>query len=188
MGKVNLNFSKIVNENKKFQKQAESLAREKFETSKDNFLENFDNHPITKEIESGASGTNISRTLNGIGNLFSFIGFYRDDNPIGQLRNLLNKKFIFKKRNIGGKLQFSIEYPTLDKIKAETPLPWEGGRSWVAGIERGISGLGNYMFKTFSEGRSQEALQSKNKIRGNAYKPTKYMSDLINKFIKEAKS
>ncbi len=28
---------------------------------------------------------------------------------------------------------------------------------------------------------------NKNKIRGNAYKPTKYMSDLINKFIKEAK-
>ena len=43
------------------------------------------------------------------------------------------------------------------------------------------------MFKTFSEGRSQEGLQSKNKIRGNAYKPTKYISDLINKFIKEVK-
>jgi hypothetical protein len=67
-------------------------------------------------------------------------------------------------------------------------MPWEGGRSWVAGIERGISGFSNYMYKKFVDGRSGQGLQSENRIRGNSYRPTRYMTDLINRFIKDMKS
>jgi hypothetical protein len=82
MKRVNVNFKRIVNENKKFQKQAEKNVQSKFLESKEMFFNNFDQHPVTQEINGGPSSSNISNTLNGIGNLFSFIGFYKNSNPI----------------------------------------------------------------------------------------------------------
>lgn len=44
---------------------------------KSQMLDSFDTHPVTREIKAGPSGgnKNISGTLNGYGNLYSFIGF-----------------------------------------------------------------------------------------------------------------
>lgn len=188
MGKVNVNFKRVVNENKKFQKEAERSAKNKYLENKEIFLKNFDDHPVTQEIADGATASNQSQTLNGIGNLFSFIGFYSSDNPIGDLRVALEKNFLFKRKNSKDKIQFMINYPSLEKIKPQTPMPWENGRSWVVGIEKGISGFSSYMYKKFVQGRSQEGLQSQNKVRGNSFRPTKYMTELIGDFIKGMKS
>ena len=38
-----------------------------------------------------------------------------------------------------------------------TPLPFESGRSWLYGIETGISGFGNYMYKKWKTSRSTKA-------------------------------
>ena len=188
MKKVNVNFKRIIDKNKTFQKKAEAMVKEKYQESKLNFLNDFNDHPVTQELEAGNNASNISRTLNGIGNLFSFIGFYQNDNPIGKLKNIINQKFSIKKTKKNDGFRFIINYPSLDKLKAETPLPWEGGKSWVLGVEKGISGFGNYMYKKFTEGRSKEALQAENKIRSSSYKQTKYISELINNFIKDMKS
>lgn len=188
MKRVNINFKRAVNENKKFQKQAEKNIQSKFLESKEAFFNNFNEHPITQEINRGPSSTNISNTLNGVGNLFSFIGFYNNENPIRDLKSALEKNFLIKKKKIKDTIQYVINYPSLDKIKTETPMPWENGRSWVASIERGISGFSNYMYKKFAESRSGQGIQIKNKIRRNSYRPTRYMSDLINRFIKDMRS
>lgn len=188
MKRVNVNFKKVVNENTKFQKQAEKNIQSKFLESKEVFFNNFNEHPITQEIDRGPSSSNISNTLNGVGNLFSFIGFYNNDNPIKELKLVLEKSFSIRRRKLKNIIQYTINHPSLDKIKTETPMPWENGRSWVAGIEKGISGFSNYMYKKFIDGRSGQGLQSKNKIRKNSYRPTRYMSDLINRFIKDMKS
>jgi len=187
MGKVNVNFKKIVNSNKAFQKKAESTIKEKYLESKQNFLENFDAHPVSQEISAGETASNSSGTLNGVGNLFSFIGFNRGSDPIGELRQKLLQKFMFKKSTTGDKLKFIISFPTLDKLKSDTPMPWEAGNSWLAGIERGISGFSFYMYKKFVEGRSGEGLQSKNKVRSSVYKRTKYITELVEKFMKDIK-
>ena len=63
-------------------------------------------------------------------------------------------------------------------------MPWEGGRSWVLGIERGISGFGYYLYKKFNEGRSKEGIQTKNKVRSSSFKKVRYMSEIINNFVK----
>jgi hypothetical protein len=42
----------------------------------------------------------------------------------------------------------------------------------------------HYMYKKFVEGRSKEGLQSKNKIRSNTFRTTKYISGMINNFVK----
>jgi len=187
MKRVSLNSKKIIAQNKAFQRKAEALVKEKYEESKDNFLNNFESHPVTKELDGGNNAANISTTLNGIGNLFTFIGFYQNDTPIGKLRNAIKKQFSFKKSKTNTGVRFIITHPTLNKLKQETPMPWETGKSWVAGIEKGISGFGNYMYKRFVEGRSKKGLQAKDTIRQGSYKPTRYMSELIDSFIKQVK-
>jgi hypothetical protein len=51
------------------------LAAKKVEDGKARLLQDLNNHPVTKEIESGETASNVSGTLGGKGNLFSFIGF-----------------------------------------------------------------------------------------------------------------
>ena len=38
-------------------------------------MKEFEEHTVTKEIEEGAGASNISSTLGGYGNLFTYIGF-----------------------------------------------------------------------------------------------------------------
>ena len=47
-----------------------------FERIKRETINEFLRHPVTKEIEAGPTAQNISGTLDGYGNLFSYIGFY----------------------------------------------------------------------------------------------------------------
>jgi hypothetical protein len=184
MGKILFNLQEAVQETSAFQDQAEEIVKENYLENKDKFMEDFNNHPVTKEIESGPNGKNTSNTLNGIGNLFSYIGFFASQTPTQELRVLLEKSFSFRKRtaNKNGS-KFVITYPDIEIIKKNTPMPWEGGRSWVSGIEKGISGFGFYLYKKFINGRSEEALQSANKVRGSSFKRVRYMSEVIKNFV-----
>jgi len=181
MNKINFDLKKAIEQTPAFQIKSEEIVREKYEESKEQFLDDFENHPVTQEIEGGANAPNSSNTLNGIGNLFSYIGFYQNQNPISDLKKVLNENFNFRRKS---KNTFLIKYPDLEKIKSQTPMPWEGGRSWVLGIERGISGFGYYLYKKFNEGRSKEGIQTKNKVRSSSFKKVRYMSEIINNFVK----
>lgn len=180
MGKVLFNVKKAVENTSSFQNRAEVIVKKNYLENKDRFFNEFNNHPVTQEIEAGPTASNSSKTLNGMGNLFSYIGFFANQMPIQELRQILEKSFSFRRKN---NTKFIIEYPDLNTIKSNTPMPWEGGRSWVLGIEKGISGFGNYMYKKFTAGRSEEALQTKNKIRGSSFKRVRYMSEMIKKFV-----
>ena len=58
-------------------------------------------------------------------------------------------------------------------------MPWAKGRSWVRGVEYGMSGIGQYMYsnKDFSQSRSGSAIQNKGKLRGG----TEYILYIRNK-------
>ena len=145
-------------------------------------------HPITKELLAGPDAPNTSGTLNGISNLFAFIGFDRGTQPILPIMELLNRtQIIFKKdlkgRSIGS--EFEITLPTKEQIFAVTPLPYIGGRSWAEGIERGISGLGFLLRK--NAGRSGAAIQTRVKVRKGRFQNVPYISSFLNKYIKKFK-
>ena len=55
-------------------------------------MSEFENHPVTQEIEAGPGTSNISGTLNGYGDLFSYIGFDAGDNPIMAIKIILEKQ------------------------------------------------------------------------------------------------
>jgi len=179
---------KIVRNLNKVPQRVKTEALRRFNRAKKELLSEFESHPITKEIEGGAGGSNISGALGGVGNLFSFIGFQEGTNPIATLREMLNSfemnvtNPIIIKRQTGVDFKFRVTGPTIEEIEAATYLAWMG-KSWVRGIEKGMSGLGNYLAVMGAIGsRSGGGLQAQ-RIRGGAYRPTKYMSSLLRTFL-----
>ena len=153
----------------------------------DQMISDFESHPVTKEIVSGASGWNQSGTLSGYGNLYTFIGFEVGMDPVAPIRYLLEKAISIKIIPTGQKSivsNFLIELPSSQEIFSATPMPWAEGRSWAEGIERGISGLGYYLNKLSFKSRSEEGVQASNKIRSGGFKNTKYLSSILNDLSK----
>lgn len=184
MKRVNVNYKRVAKNSKVLKKTSDDIVIKKYEETKQEFFDEFDSHPVTQEISAGPKASNISNTLNGIGNLFSFIGFSNSADPIKDLANILKQNFSIREKRKDNTIRYTINFPTVDKIKGATPMPFEGGNSWVVGIERGISGFSNYLYKRFIEGRSKEALQAENRVRGGNYRKTRYLSEMINNFIK----
>lgn len=184
MAKVNVNFKRIPSKSRAFQKKSDDLIYRTYERNKSDFFRSVENHPVTQEIKNGPDAQNISNTLGGKGNLFSFIGFGKSQNPIQDLLNVLEKSFSISKREKKDRNQYIIEHPTLEKIKNVTKMPWETGNSWAERIEKGISGFSNYLYKKSLSSRSGSAIQTNNRVRSGTYKRTNYLSTIINSFIR----
>lgn len=127
-------------------KNVEKIIIKEFEKVKKQMLNEFEYHPITIEIEAGPSSANTSGTLGGYGNLFSFIGFTDGENPLVDVRKRLQETTIKKVSYKNGEWTFITTEPTKDELFAMTPVPWATGRSWMDGIETGLSGLGFYLY------------------------------------------
>ena len=190
---MNLDWIKMFQElqaDKEYQKQVNSIIDSEFNKIKNDYIQEFINHPITQEIKGGINAANTSGTLGGITNLYSFIGFDEGTDPIRPIEDLLNKsnyRIVFNNKATDSTVIFDI--PTAAQIFEITPMPWAIGRSWARGIETGISGLGYYL-KKIKNSRSGLGIQSSTEqIRtGASFKNTKYISDLINRFSKDLKN
>lgn len=176
-----------VYQSKDWQKAVRKMANEKMKKLQANLLKAFSEHPVTKELKMGPMGTNISGTLSGIeGNLFGFIGFERDDDPIRDLIRILSEKKI-QFINTGNKTIIKIIVPSKEEIFAQTPLPWATGRSWAKSIETGLSGLGMYIYDFGYASRSKAGIQTKNKVRNAKFKNVSYLSEILRKYYKSIK-
>tara|TARA_Y100000588_G_scaffold369605_1_gene438818 strand:- start:45 stop:653 length:609 start_codon:yes stop_codon:yes gene_type:complete len=192
--KLKRKFVKILVEDKggKAKSAAYKQAKIQFEKKKREMLSAFDNHPVTREIQAGPTGYNMSGTLGGYGNLYSFIGFDAGTDPISPVRlalqvetRLIRKAIVKKKSNSEVECRFEVKMPTKESLAKLAPMPWEPG-SWLLKIERGISGLGYYIYKKYIEkSRSGSGIQSYNKIMGRTmYRRTSYISAILNTFKK----
>jgi len=182
-----------------------------FEEKKSVLLNDFDNHIITQEIKQGPDGNNISNTLIGLDdheregdvppNLFSFIGFDRNSNPIENLRDRIDdttsiskkpdtRYFTSQKNKI--EIKFRVKIPTKETIMRGSPMPdYEKGGSWAINIEKGLSGIGYYLAKIYEKGRSGTGVQAKNRkgqplvVNKNAHyipPPEGYLTYIFNRF------
>jgi hypothetical protein len=174
---------------KEYQKEINRIIDQEFNKIKDEFIDEFINHPITQEIQGGIGATNISGTLGGITNLYSFIGFDEGTDPIRPIEEMLKKsnyRIIYNNKSVDATVIFDI--PTAAQIFEITPMPWAVGRSWARGIETGISGLGYYLKKTKNSRSGLGVQSSTEQVRaGVMFKNSKYISDLISRFNKELK-
>lgn len=160
--------------------QLQAIIKAKFAKIKNEMIAEFESHPVTIELDGGPNASNISGTL-GRGNLFSFIGFDQSAKPTEVIRQALMNTEVFLTRAPRGHFNVSFTLPTKEDLFSKTPLPWATGRSWLKGIEHGLSGLGKYMYGKFESGRSGTGIQSKRSIGMGKFKNTKYISQILNR-------
>ena len=186
---------KIAN-SKSVERKMSSIVYKNFERERRRVVNEFESHPVTKELEMGHDAFNVSGTTNGIGNLYSFIGFPQGANPVDPVRKLMMgikisrrpQKTVISRNKI--EKVYKVYSPGMSDFQAETPMPWETGLSWVRGVERGISGFGHFMATNspgtegfnFSGSRSGGGVQVKRTLSTMGFKPVKYLSLILSNF------
>lgn len=167
--------------------QVEKQFRAAFQKVKNEMITEFLNHPVTIEIKGGIGAKNLSDTLDGVTNLFSFIGFDSSSDPTGKIEDMLYRTNFKFDRYTNKEIIYSVYIPDAKEIFAVTPIPWATGRSWAKGIETGISGLGYYLKVDRENSRSGLGIQSPRKVRkkGVKFNNISYISALIKKYKKK---
>ena len=207
MAKLPIDVTRAINSQlpKEIGKKLEAMVLKEFEVIKKAMIQEFEMHPVTIEIEGGINSSNTSGTLGGYGNLFTFIGFEEGENPLYEVRARLKETVLRKTSYKNGVFDFITTEPTKEELYSMTPLPWiTGQRSWMDGVETGLSGLGSYLYeqgKNIAKSRSGPAIQLKggkasesafgSNTTGGAigsqrsrYKRVSYMSSILKNFNK----
>ena len=182
---VKINTSEIdkrVLSSKAYVNEALKMVNQKVLASQKRLISDFEQHPITKEIEAGPNAENMSGTLSGYGNLFSFIGFDLGSNPVEELRAFLTKRIKIDVNKKFKALEFTVRAPDRKEIEARTRMPFEAANSWARMLEAGMSSFSFYMFKKSRASRSGKGIQIDNEIRPTSSRPTLYMSKLLKDF------
>ena len=195
--------------NGEIQDEIEKAVKKQFNQEKQKTLLEFDSHDVTQELAEPEKG-NISNTLGGYGDLFGFIGFEAGSDPVLPVKLALESKIKFKSTNLSiiyprnargqfatGKrtknIKIIFQVPDLNDFdKAAKFEGWNGGRNWVKGIERGISGVSYYA--DYPRGRSERGLQLRGQIKNSAsdrpsgFKTRPYITEIIENFKKNFKN
>ena len=165
-----------------------SLIRQEWQKkiidAQNQMVQAYEEDPVTVEIDGGVSSSNSSSTLGGKGNLFSFIGFEEGSDPTQPVKQLLRNKINFSVKALtNGNFKIEIAAPTKETLYSISPIPWNPGRSWLDGIEKGISGLGSYVYKESPASRSGKGIQTKTSV-GGRFSNRSYMSTILKEFQK----
>ena len=178
-------LDKQIGNSKRFQQEARNLVNNQLNKAKANMIQEFNAHPVTQELEAGPDGQNMSGTLGGYGNLFSFMGFRSSDNPTKAVRAFLQSFVKIKKETAKGSLtrDFIIDAPTISDF-GFARMPWESGNSWVKSIETGMSSFSYYMHKAYQASRAGIGMQIDNKLHSTSSMPKRYMSLILENFRK----
>jgi hypothetical protein len=184
-GKINKKaIEKAIFTNRAVKKMVRDIVQKEVQKEKLLFRTEFESHPVTQELDVGENANNSSGTLGGYGNLFSFLGFGKSANPTAPVKLLIQKIQLDRSiKSSGNSFQLKVNVPSKEEFAVVSRLPWEGG-SWLFEIERGISGLGAYLYGRFSSSRSGTGIQSKYNYSNRTFRPVKYFSQMYIKFLK----
>ena len=187
--KIEKAIGKQLGQSRVLKAQANKVFFGIFDRSKRLMLQEFDRHPVTQEIKEGPTAYNDSETLNGYGNLFSFIGFEEGSDPTELLRAILYADTTYNQTQYkNGQWLFRVKIPARSVIKDATEMPWEQGNSWAEGIEEGISGLSHYMYKHWDNGLSKEGFQLPWENQSYLeFHPRMYLTEILENFRKDLK-
>jgi hypothetical protein len=179
-------IQKEIFNNRTVKKMVLDIVQKEVEKEKALFRQDFESHPVTQEIEGGENASNASGTLGGYGNLFSFLGFNNGSNPTSPVKFLIQSISVAKNVRVSASgFQFKVNIPSKEQFGAVSKMPWEGGRSWLLDVERGISGLGAFLSGSFSTSRSGGGIQSKYNYSNKRFRNVKYFSDMYSRFLRK---
>lgn len=168
------------------------LIKSDFEDKKAKFMAEFEADPVTEELRAGPEATS---SVLSQGNLFSLLGFYKEQQPIDQLREYLNDNVVLYKtqagKTEGSKIVFKtpVAFPNeseIDTVMAsneQTKLEWTH-RSFTSQIANGVDGFSRYLFAPkmdFSRvpSRSGPAVQADHTLRSAEAPPIPYIKRLL---------
>lgn len=199
MAKVLINRISVQNKlnraltKKSYQDLAARNAAVRFDQAKRDLIDDFQNHPVTLEIEAGptAQGGLLER-----GSLFSFIGFNQSETPTAELRNYLetniklNSTPKFTQTKNGLIYSFNVKTPSIEDIynNKRFSVDWSN-KGWIYLIEKGINNFSYYIFYIlgFASGASRSGTGLQNtrskKKRGGKALGIPYISEILNRFI-----
>lgn len=182
-------------------KTADKLFKEAFIKQRERFLDEFDEHEVTKEIKKGprynssGSPADISNGGTYTGNLFSLLGFYREQKPIEALRRYLKDniklkltgKKIVKTTNRGFYIQTLVSIPTVEEVESamainsESSLEWTH-RSFVNLLRKGVTGFGKFVTGNYFKEKSRSGTgleKEKDQGRSATLAPIDYVNVLL---------
>ena len=176
---------KQLRHNKQVINETRLIIEKQFRAVHNKLMLEFESHPVTRELRSGPSSSNISNSLPE-GNLFGFIGFTSGTDPVAAIEKMLQSTDIIIKNRKFGQFGFVWTYmvtsPSLQDLYSVTPMPWADGSSWLRELEgRGIPNLGQYMYKRSSSSRSGAGVQNENRSGGGRVK-VPYIKQLLKQF------
>ena len=185
LGKI---FEQKIDSDSRIGAFVDDYVKNRFQKNKNLLLSEFNNHKITVELRNGPAASNISDTLGGNGNLFSFLGFFQTKNPTIELEDLLSSISIKKTTRKGKVFYYSINLPTKSQIADATKMDWGSGTSWAYAVENGgfngDAALSHYIYKTWIKGRSKTGIQVKQNYSERNFSPRPYISEILENFQK----
>lgn len=118
---------------------------------------------LAADIDNDPSSQKIENDPETIG----FFGFEPDDQPVDELKNVIDNKISLNRRprteksGKGVAYKYKIKYPSANEIYAENALnlPWIS-QTWVEKLQRGIGNMEQFLFFP-AKGRSDFGIQGK---------------------------
>lgn len=143
-----------------------------FEREKERMVNEFESHPVTRELESPSDNSQFLPQ----GNLVGLFGYDDATSEVDKVRdNLDNTQITFLGRGRILKdgsyiIRARAEVPSIQLLNEETELPWQS-KGLVDAVELGVSGFFRTLFGSgFDNSRSGEGIQTKTKVRDEAFK------------------
>jgi len=178
--------------NKKITPEQAIVAELFFQRIKDQVIKEIRNTDVSKELMDHSTPSAILGTP---GSLFGFLGFIEGQEPVQEIINIVNRVMTFKisRRLVRGGIKLTVKVPDRKDFRTDDLiLPWEGGYGAVDAIEKGLSGLTNYIStkeksSAIAYSRSGEGIQVKRKVRRWKYKPRPWISPILQAVKDQAK-
>jgi hypothetical protein len=174
----------------RYQGLARNAANTRFVAAKQAMLEDFDEHPVTKEMVAGPYATENVGGVLPYGNLPAFLGNENSAADVEELRNILEKtkmstsRPIFVQSDRGVSYSFKVSIPEVEDIYKKTPSDWSS-MSWVEMVENGLNNFGSFIFSLlgYPSSVSGTGLQ-RGKSRSTKRRSPKipYITEILEKF------
>ncbi len=174
--------------NKKVTPDQLAIADDFFESLKKEVIEKISASDVSQEL---INHTNPSPILGTSGTLFGFLGLVEGQSVVPEIIQVVENtmSYSISRRLIRGGIKISVKIPSLEDFRTpDLELPWEGGYSVVDAVEKGLSGLQNYIFKKSPGSRSQEGVQTKNQVRGTKFTKHPWISPILKEVKNQAKN
>ena len=191
--------------NRSLYPRAQAEVRTYFNQSKKQLIRSFEESEPCKELAETAEMSRDERSTKEskivpYGNLYAFMGFENDRNPVEEVTEILKNEIELVSVSRGSVnkngvyvLTGKVSMPTMEAINQSSSVGFSN-RGWIDSLTNGLRGLPNFLFRDFSDkgySKSGAGIEAKDKKTGKLidfgrgeFEPYKknFLSEFMQKF------